>query len=76
MKIVVTGIAGFVGYHLAKNLSDEGYEVIGIDNINSYYDINLKDKLRDLGINDFESSLESTKYNISFFNLDINNQLS
>ena len=56
-------------------MSDEGYEVIGIDNINSYYDINLKkDRLRDLGINDFESSSESTKYNISFFNLDINNQ--
>lgn len=42
MKIVITGAAGFIGSHLAEYLTDLGYEVIGIDNYNSYYDIALK----------------------------------
>ena len=41
-KILVTGSAGFIGYHLCKSLLDDGYEVLGIDNINNYYDPNLK----------------------------------
>lgn len=40
--ILVTGVAGFVGFHVSKKLIDLGYEVIGVDNVNSYYDINLK----------------------------------
>ena len=52
MKILVTGTAGFIGYHLAKKLLDKGHEVIGYDNINDYYDINLKyARLNELGIN-------------------------
>jgi len=41
-KILVTGSAGFIGYHLSTSLLDDGYEVLGIDNINDYYDPNLK----------------------------------
>ncbi|MCW8820720.1 MAG: NAD-dependent epimerase [Sulfurovum sp.] len=51
MKILVTGTAGFIGYHLAKKLLERGDEVIGIDNINDYYDVNLKyGRLHELGI--------------------------
>lgn len=39
---LVTGAAGFIGYHLSKNLLEDGCRVIGIDNINDYYDVNLK----------------------------------
>lgn len=42
MKILVTGAAGFVGYHLAQKLSQRGDTVIGIDNMNDYYDVRLK----------------------------------
>ena len=42
MKILVTGAAGFIGFHLSKSLLDDGFEVLGIDNINDYYDPNLK----------------------------------
>jgi UDP-glucuronate 4-epimerase len=42
MKIIVTGSAGFIGFHLCKSLLDDDYEVLGIDNINDYYDPKLK----------------------------------
>jgi len=41
-KILVTGCAGFIGFHTCKMLCDNGYEVLGIDNINTYYDVKLK----------------------------------
>ncbi len=51
MKILVTGTAGFIGYHLAKKLLERGDEVVGLDNINDYYDVNLKyARLNELGI--------------------------
>ncbi|MGB1479176.1 MAG: NAD-dependent epimerase/dehydratase family protein, partial [Marinobacter salsuginis] len=43
MKILVTGTAGFIGSHLAHRLLDRGDEVIGVDNVNDYYDVNLKE---------------------------------
>ena len=50
-KILVTGAAGFIGYHLCKNLVKLGKQVIGLDNLNDYYDITLKrDRLHQLGI--------------------------
>ena len=42
MKILVTGAAGFIGFHVANDLIKKGNEVYGIDNINSYYEVNLK----------------------------------
>ena len=42
VKILVTGIAGFIGFHLCKKLIAMGYKIIGIDNLNDYYDTNLK----------------------------------
>ena len=42
MKTIVTGSAGFIGYHVSKYFLTKGYEVIGVDNLNSYYDQKLK----------------------------------
>jgi UDP-glucuronate 4-epimerase len=42
MKVLVTGVAGFIGYHLAQRLLAEGIQVYGIDNLNDYYDVSLK----------------------------------
>jgi len=51
MKILVTGTAGFIGFHLAKKLLERGDMVVGLDNINDYYDVNLKySRLKELGI--------------------------
>lgn len=50
-KILVTGAAGFIGFHVCKKLIREGYEIFGLDNINNYYDVNLKyARLAELGI--------------------------
>ena len=49
MSILVTGAAGFIGFHLCKKLIERKIEVIGFDNINNYYDINLKiDRIKNL----------------------------
>jgi len=49
MKILVTGAAGFIGMHLSKRLLERGDEVVGIDNLNDYYDVQLKhDRLKQL----------------------------
>jgi len=65
MKILVTGVAGFIGMHSAKKLLDDGHEIIGIDNLNDYYDVSLKeDRLK---------ALESYK-NFRFLKLDIKDQ--
>ena len=54
MKAVVTGAAGFLGSFLSEELLSKGYEVIGIDNLNDYYDIALKQyRLSKLGNYDF-----------------------
>ena len=47
MKILVTGVAGFIGFHLCKKLLEEKHTILGIDNINNYYDVKLKkDRLK------------------------------
>ena len=49
MKVLVTGCAGFIGYHLVNRLILNKYNVVGIDNINNYYDIRLKkDRIKKL----------------------------
>ncbi|WP_092143288.1 MULTISPECIES: NAD-dependent epimerase [unclassified Pseudomonas] len=42
MRVLVTGVAGFIGFHTAKRLCSDGHQVIGIDNLNSYYSVELK----------------------------------
>lgn len=42
MKFLVTGAAGFIGYHVAERLLTAGHQVVGIDNLNDYYDVGLK----------------------------------
>ncbi|MAJ91694.1 MAG: capsular biosynthesis protein CpsI [Legionellales bacterium] len=65
MNILVTGVAGFIGFHVAKKLLDRGDIVYGLDNLNEYYDVNLK-----------YSRLEKLKdnKNFSFSKLDISNK--
>lgn len=43
MKILLTGVAGFIGYHVAERLLARGDEVVGLDNLNAYYDVRLKE---------------------------------
>jgi UDP-glucuronate 4-epimerase len=40
--VMITGCAGFIGYHLAQSLQDDGHKVSGFDNFNHYYDVSLK----------------------------------
>src|SRR5687768_18544460 len=42
-KILVTGAAGFIGFHLSHRLLDDGHTVVGLDNLNAYYDVRLKE---------------------------------
>ena len=76
-KVLVTGVAGFIGFHTANKLVMLGYNVIGIDNINDYYSVSLKfDRLKQLGIRSesIKNNLKtkSDKYeNFEFLQLDI-----
>lgn len=44
MKVLLTGCAGFIGFHVAQRMLDDGFEVIGFDNVNAYYDARLKER--------------------------------
>ncbi len=68
MKILITGAAGFIGFHLATKLIKRGDNVVGLDNINDYYSVSLKyARLNELGINenyfDGNNIVESSRYN-------------
>src|SRR5438045_9330070 len=43
MRILVTGAAGFIGFHVARRLLADGHEVVGLDSVNHYYDVRLKE---------------------------------
>ncbi len=69
-KILVTGSAGFIGFHLAKGLLESGFDVVGIDNLNDYYDPQLKlDRLENLNAfvaeKNLQDSYQFTKLDIS-----------
>ena len=66
MKILVTGSAGFIGYHLASRLVGEGFEVVGLDSINDYYQVSLKyDRLAAAGITKTEIVYNQITKNVS-----------
>lgn len=78
MRILVTGAAGFIGFHLSKKLVEAGHSVVGLDNINNYYDTQLKyDRLKELGISEkdaikFDKICKSTKFeNFEFVRLNL-----
>lgn len=76
MKILVTGAAGFIGYHLIEALLSQEHEVVGLDNLNTYYDVSLKrDRIANLGISKDVSLLENFphagKNGFTFFKTDI-----
>jgi UDP-glucuronate 4-epimerase len=72
VKVLVTGIAGFIGFHVAKRLLSENYSVVGIDNLNDYYDVQLKkDRLKELGVNEIENIWTSSNTELSFIKMDL-----
>ena len=80
MKILITGTAGFIGFHLAQKLSELDFEIVGIDNINDYYDPELKfARLAASGIDkanvNWHRETRSTKYpNYRFIRMNIENK--
>ncbi|MDA3884312.1 MAG: NAD-dependent epimerase [Candidatus Delongbacteria bacterium] len=76
-KILITGSAGFIGYHLVKKMIAEGFDVFGLDNINDYYDVNVKyGRLKETGIDssnvEYNKLVKSSKYsNYSFIKLNL-----
>tara|TARA_B100000900_G_scaffold374327_1_gene355535 strand:- start:496 stop:1506 length:1011 start_codon:yes stop_codon:yes gene_type:complete len=68
MKILLTGVAGFIGFHLAVRLLEYGNEIIGIDNLNHYYDPDLKKRR----INEIANHSNATKF--TFIKADITNR--
>lgn len=77
MNILVTGTAGFIGFHYTQKLVELGHQVVGLDNINDYYDINLKyGRLHELGFSKqdihWNRPITSSKYpNCTFIRLNL-----
>ena len=81
MKILVTGAAGFIGFHTVKHFAEKGNRVVGIDNINNYYDVDLKyARLAETGIRKesvkTHQSVQSIEYpNYRFIKADLQDKL-
>jgi len=82
MKYLITGSAGFIGFHITKSLLDKNEIIVGIDNLNDYYDVRLKyARLKELGIEQvdiqYNKIIHSSKYpNFQFIRIDIIDQVS
>lgn len=81
MRVLISGIAGFIGFHLAERLAQANHHVVGFDNLNAYYDVKLKqERLRALGIDVHETRqdvLYSSRFSsLSFQRLDLLNLTS
>src|SRR5215470_5326192 len=81
MNILVTGTAGFIGFHLTNRLLRDGHTVIGIDSINDYYDVQLKyDRLAFAGINvnpdNCNKSISATASSYTFYKLSLEDKAS
>ena len=82
MKILITGTAGFIGFHVANKLASEGHIIVGIDSINNYYDVTLKSNRLaeagfDAGLIAYNSKIQSTKFsNYSFIQLQLEDAAS
>ncbi len=80
MKVLVTGAAGFIGFYVSKVLLAKGHTVVGLDNINDYYDVNLKlSRLKELGIDKNEAEVFNTICNsknddFSFIKMNLENR--
>ena len=79
MKILVTGTAGFIGYHLSNKLLEQGNTVVGIDNINNYYSVELKfARLKEAGISEkaqnwHQKIVSAVNSNYSFYRMNLEN---
>lgn len=77
--ILITGTAGFIGFHLVNRLKNQGFRIVGIDNVNDYYEISLKEnRLRETGIDPFDLAehkpFNSSKIdNYTFYKGDLRN---
>ncbi|WP_407557523.1 NAD-dependent epimerase [Winogradskyella sp. 4-2091] len=81
MKVLVTGAAGFIGFYVSKILLSKGHQVVGLDNVNDYYDVNLKyDRLKELGIDkteaeEFNSICKSNSTNFTFVRMNLEDRI-
>ena len=78
MKILITGAAGFIGFHLTKKLLDSGHQVVGLDNLNPHYDTLKYARLGELGFEkestaEFDKLITGEKYShqLQFIRLNV-----
>ncbi len=82
MNVLVTGAAGFIGFHTVQKLAARGVEITGIDNINDYYDVNLKyGRLKETGISrdgiEYNKPAKSSKYdNYTFIKMNLEDRVA